>query len=404
MLYNPPMKIIIGSWNFPKQSGPTVAIKNYVSIFEKKGIDIRVISPSKEKDIPQHYPVKPSLALNTASSILKIDEIGGFSPLAEREIKRICDYFNPDIYWSQMIFLTEDSFERVMCNSSKKKVVSIHSLGEDIAKDYTKKMLEKTLTPIGASKTNRIIQKNIEKVATKQIKKRIRTVSKKIDAFIVPTNFVKKRLLEYGVKTKIYVVPTGVDKPQKPLSKRGLRKKFGIPEKTKVVMYAGRIAKEKNVDILVKAIARMKRNDVYLLIIGEGNKEEISKIAKKEKVEKRIIFGGELEREELLNCYSGADVFVFASSTETQGLVIWESMIAGTPVVVNRLPIQKDVYPRGTAISVRKIHPEHYAKAIQNVLKNEKLRKKITKKAHNFVSKHTTEKTVEDLIKIFKNL
>ncbi len=397
------MEILIGSWSFPRICGPTSAIEDYLDYLPLEGFTVRVVSPSKEKSRLEHYPVTPSVTMKTISSLLSVEEIGGFSLLAEKEIEEIKNRFKPDIFWSQMISLNEDPFEKTMCASEGKKVVSIHSLGEEIGKDYANKFVHKTLAPLNSDKMTRAIARKIEKAVIKRVKERTLEVSKKIDLFIVPSKVVKEKVLSYGVKTPIEVIPTGVEKPKNPLKKEELKKIFNIPKDGKVILYAGRLAREKNVDILVKSL---KYTDprVYLLIIGEGDRGWLEELVREEDLEKRVIFTGGMRRKRLLNSYSGADALVFASSTEAQGLVIWEAMIAGLPVIANKLSVRDEVYPEGTVLLVSEVTPREYGKRIKEILENKEKTKEIKEKASNFVLEKTKEKTLKQLSLTLKSL
>lgn len=158
---------------------------------------------------------------------------------------------------------------------------------------------------------------------------------------IVPSRIAEQSLRQYKVETPITVIPTAVPFPSaKDInedSKRIARERFNIPLGAKLLLYAGRIAQEKNIELAMEsfqAIAK-KHKDAHLLIIGGGPHDEACrKIAESYPDGDRIIFAGPMNRSELDPFYATADIFVFPSSTETQGLVIAEARAAGTPCVV----------------------------------------------------------------------
>jgi glycosyltransferase involved in cell wall biosynthesis len=104
-----------------------------------------------------------------------------------------------------------------------------------------------------------------------------------------------------------------------------------------MLLYVGRVAYEKNIDFLLVMTKLLikKRPDVLLVVAGEGPAEaSLHKLAKTLNIEKNVKFIGYLDRSKELNaCYASADVFVFSSKSETQGLVLLEAMAQGTPVV-----------------------------------------------------------------------
>jgi glycosyltransferase involved in cell wall biosynthesis len=143
---------------------------------------------------------------------------------------------------------------------------------------------------------------------------------------------------DYGVTVPLHVLPTGI-----PLERfaaghgAGFRYRHGIPARRPVALFVGRIAHEKNIGFLLEALLDARRlcPEILLVIAGEGPamaalKEQIKALGLHDAVQ----FIGYLDRQrELPDCYAAADVFVFASRTETQGLVLLEAMAAGLPVI-----------------------------------------------------------------------
>jgi glycosyltransferase involved in cell wall biosynthesis len=159
-----------------------------------------------------------------------------------------------------------------------------------------------------------------------------------VDAIVAPTVMMRDALRAYGVTQRIEVVPTGLPSGA---FKRGdgaqFRAKLKVAPHRALFLYVGRVAFEKNIDFLLRAFAQVRRArpDAVLLIAGEGPAlGELRRLAAALHIQDAVIFVGYLDRAtELLDCYAAADVFVFASRTETQGLVLLEAMAQGTPVV-----------------------------------------------------------------------
>ena len=159
-----------------------------------------------------------------------------------------------------------------------------------------------------------------------------------LDAVIVPSTAMRQRLESYGVTTPMHVLPTGI-----PLAQfaRGdglaFRIRHDIAADRPVALYVGRVAHEKNIGFLLDALcqARQLCPDVLLVIAGEGPamgdlKARVETLG----LQDAVRFIGYLDRQRALpDCYAAADVFVFASRTETQGLVLLEAMAAGLPVI-----------------------------------------------------------------------
>lgn len=159
---------------------------------------------------------------------------------------------------------------------------------------------------------------------------------------IVPTQKVRELLLNYSVVKDIAVVPTGInlkkfDKDQFTSEEIETEKKnFGITPEDKVILYIGRISREKNLYEIIEAMPEYlrSRENVKLVIVGNGpDKERLEKYKQDLACSERIIFTGEQPWDKIGKFYQLGDVFVSASQSETQGLTYIEAMAAGLPVV-----------------------------------------------------------------------
>jgi glycosyltransferase involved in cell wall biosynthesis len=159
-----------------------------------------------------------------------------------------------------------------------------------------------------------------------------------VSALISPSAPMREALLAYGVRTPIEVLPTGLPAMS---YVRGdgarFRRKFDLPAKRPLLLYVGRVAHEKNIDFLLRAFVRVRaqRPDALFVIAGEGPaREHLVKVARTLGIAEAVRFIDYLDRRtDLPDCYAAGDAFVFASRTETQGLVLLEAMAQGTPVV-----------------------------------------------------------------------
>ena len=159
-----------------------------------------------------------------------------------------------------------------------------------------------------------------------------------LDAIVVPSQPMATTLHDYGVTTPLNVIATGLPESQ---FVRGDGKRFrearGIAPERKVALFVGRVAFEKNIGFLVEmlGIARRQRPDLLLVIAGEGPAlPALRRHVTALHLDDHVRFVGYLPRDGgLRDCYAAADVFTFASRTETQGLVLLEAMAVGLPVL-----------------------------------------------------------------------
>ncbi|MBU3179451.1 glycosyltransferase family 4 protein [Clostridium estertheticum] len=162
------------------------------------------------------------------------------------------------------------------------------------------------------------------------------------DKVIVPTGKVKDLLLSYNIKQDILIIPTGIElnKFSKNIYNPGivqnLRVNLGIGENDKVILYIGRISKEKNIEeilLTLKTYLKDKKN-VKFVLIGDGPEKNILEdMAKEFGIYKQTVFAGERPWNDIGMYYQIGDVFVSTSQSETQGLTYIEALASGLPVV-----------------------------------------------------------------------
>lgn len=165
-----------------------------------------------------------------------------------------------------------------------------------------------------------------------------RSQCRDVSELISPSAPMRDALLEYGVTTPIEVLPTGM--PAESFIRgdgAAFRRKFGLPSAAPLMLYVGRVAHEKNIGFLLRMFKRVRahRPESLFVIAGEGPaRDTLARQARELGLADALRFIGYLDRRtDLPDCYAAGDAFVFASRTETQGLVLLEAMAQGTPVV-----------------------------------------------------------------------
>ncbi len=180
-----------------------------------------------------------------------------------------------------------------------------------------------------------------------------------LDALVVPSHGMLEVLRGYGIQTNAEIIPTGLPAENfTPGNGPAFRARHGIPLPRPVMLYVGRVAFEKNIGFLLQVTERIRRDmpDVLLLIAGEGPAlDSLKSQASQRGLSNNVQFVGYLDRKtELPDCYSAANVFVFSSCTETQGLVLLEAMAQATPVVALAELGTRDVLQEGTGCADRR--------------------------------------------------
>jgi len=173
---------------------------------------------------------------------------------------------------------------------------------------------------------------------------------------IAPSEKTREMLLGYKVRREIYVVPTGLElfkfDPAKGTAEKrhAIRSAYGIGDEEPLIIYVGRLASEKSVDLVLRAFARAKAAGmaVKFLIVGGGPDEELLKqMAKDLKIDDLVLFAGKKLPDEVPDYYRSADGFVSASLTETQGMTFIEAMASGLPVFARHDPVLDDLVVPG---------------------------------------------------------
>lgn len=195
-----------------------------------------------------------------------------------------------------------------------------------------------------------------------------RTFANLADAVVAPTPAMAAHLRDLGVRTRLDVVPSGIDVAFFASGRRddAVRLFCGAGAKDRLLLYVGRLGKEKNVEMLLRALAIARNSHLRLAIAGDGPvREELERLAHELHVSGSTRFLGFVERERLPDLYGSCDAFLMPSTTETQGLVLAEALAAGADVIAADAAPNREVL--GTAGSVVANTPKAFAAAFQRV-------------------------------------
>jgi glycosyltransferase involved in cell wall biosynthesis len=222
---------------------------------------------------------------------------------------------------------------------------------------------------------------------------------------IVPSESIKRMLGElYGVTEQVTVLPTGLDlTPYQAADGTAVRQKQGWGEQ-KVLISAGRLAKEKSWDVLIEAAAEVmgEVENVRLVILGEGDeRRNLEKLAKKLGVADKVDLPGVVAFEEVPGYLAAADLFCFASVSETQGLVTMEAMSVGLPVVAVAASGTSDVVEDGMDGLLTDSDAHELAQAIIRVLQDDELREGLKTAALKKVDSFDIKKQSEQMVGVY---
>jgi 1,2-diacylglycerol 3-alpha-glucosyltransferase len=202
-----------------------------------------------------------------------------------------------------------------------------------------------------------------------------RSQCRDVRGLIAPSEPMRDVLRAYGVATPIHVLPTGLPTDRfRAGDGARFRNLVGLPADRPLMTYVGRVAHEKNIEFLVKVFAavRAKLPGALFVIAGEGPaRDSLRQLVARMGLAEDVRFVGYLDRNTtLLDCYAAANVFVFASRTETQGLVLLEAMAQGAPVVSTAELGTKFVLKDGAGALVVPERVEEFSAAVVRVLED----------------------------------
>ncbi len=187
----------------------------------------------------------------------------------------------------------------------------------------------------------------------------VRVLSKKrlkgVKTIIVPTHKVEEKLRSYGIANPITVMPSGICLEQHKIritneEKSQKRRSLNIPDNAVVLINLGRLGTEKNLEELLQYFANLSRTDAntWLMIVGDGpEKKNLESLADTLGIGNKVVFTGMVDPTEVHAYYQLGDIFVNASTSETQGLTYIEAAANGLPLVCRRDPCLDDVICEG---------------------------------------------------------
>jgi 1,2-diacylglycerol 3-alpha-glucosyltransferase len=222
---------------------------------------------------------------------------------------------------------------------------------------------------------------------------------------IAPTSSIRDLInRKYKVKVPVTVVPTPVDLSRyHHLEPERIRSKMGL-QNCEVLLYVGRLSEEKNLSFLIKSFASLahSRPKARLILVGRGvDEEDLRHLVDKMNLGDKVIFTGPIPHSEVPHYAAAANLFIFTSKTDTQGLVLIEAMAAGTPVVAVDADSSRDVLQNGGGILVpEKIN--HLCDVVANLLEDKAHLQALSDSARQIAQKYDIPSAVDRLVEVYQ--
>ncbi|HEX8551848.1 MAG TPA: glycosyltransferase [Abditibacteriaceae bacterium] len=226
---------------------------------------------------------------------------------------------------------------------------------------------------------------------------------------IAPSRAVSQIVGALQPRTPRSVIPTGIDVEHfQGGDGAAIRARFGVAEGDTVLLYVGRIVREKNLVFLLRALAPLLKEEnsrVHLLMVGGGMfEEEMHAMTAQMGIASRVHCTSFVAPDEVRNYYAAADVFTFASRTETQGLTIAESLAAGVPpVVVGAMGAAESVEDGHTGFVVAP-REEAFRAAVKRLIDEPETRKRMSQAAREYAPRLSRAHSTDALVELYESL
>lgn len=369
--------VMISDVYFPRVNGVSTSIQIFRQGLEERGVQVTLIAPdygegdTEERVVripSRHLPVDPEDRMMRFKSLMR--------QLTELRDSKV------DVVHIQTPFVAHYAGVRWARQLGIPTVESYHTFFEEYLYHYVRFLPRTSLRFLA------------RRFSARQCNE--------VSSLVVPSQAMLAVLRGYGITTPAAVIPTGIDLPALRGGDRArFRHAHGIALERQVLLYVGRVVFEKNIDFLFSVVKQLQRHrpDILLLVAGEGPAvEPLKLVAKRLDIERNIQFVGYLDRQrDLLDCYAAGDVFVFASRTETQGLVLLEAMALGLPVVSTAVMGIAEVLCDQEGCLIAEDNVTDFTAKVDHLLTDKNLHRALSASALDYTRRWSKEAFVERL-------
>ncbi|MBV5309476.1 glycosyltransferase [Chromatium okenii] len=377
--------LMISDVYFPRVNGVSTSIQTFAREFIRSGHEVTLLAPDYGKHSPEPFEIIriPSryLPFDPEDRILKLRQLRRHdADLAQRGF---------DLVHIHTPFLAHYSGLRLARQLDVPVVETYHTYFEQYLHHYV------PFVPAAW------LQWAARSFAVSQCRD--------INALIVPSQPMREVLQRYGVNTLTTVIPTGIALNE---FKRGdgmrFRARYQIPAERPLLVHVSRLAFEKNIDFILRTLVHIKCAvpDVLLVIVGEGpaRTQLLAQIQALGLVENTLLTGYLNRDGSLEDCYSAGTAFVFASRTETQGLVLLEAMALGVPVVSTAVMGTKEVLGDGQGSLIAEENEADFAAKAVRLLTDSALRERLSREAVEHAQSWSAPVQAERLLQLYAQM
>ena len=375
---------------YPDVNGAAYFTYRLATLLARRGHDVFVMCPSRsfKNTVSNHGEVA---VYGIRSIHLPVYQNFRVSPLfTSRTIRRVIREISPDIVHIQNHFLI-----------GKEAVSAARRLG--IPAMGTNHFMPQNLTHY--LHLPGIAERWLQRFAWRQFVR----VFEQLDFVTTPTRTAAALLVKAGLKKKVVPVSCGIDLERfKPTNDGAyLRRRFAIPTHKRVLLYVGRLDKEKRIDMILRALPDISRAaSVHFVLAGIGKeKRNLEELAEKLSIQQTVTFTGFVPDEDLQNIYRVADLFVTAGVAELQSIVTMEAMASGLPVVaVNAMALPELVHDGENGYLFSDGDGQMFAEKVIAILSDQAMWAKMSEKSLEIIRDHDINKTIEEYESIYSEV
>ncbi len=375
------MRIAMMTNNYkPFVGGVPISIERLADKLRILGNEVYIFAPSYDTEVEEEYVIRYHSLKRKLRKEFIIPDI--FDPMIEEKFKEL-SFDLIHVHHPMLIGYVAEHLGR---KYNIPVVLTYHTRYEQYLhylKPFERKKGYKQNSPVSETAGKKLLISSGERLVAIHNRRFINRCS----MVFAPSLSMKQYLIEQDMISDIEVIPTGILEEEFEFDKERaahIRKQLG-DNSTHVFCTVSRLEKEKNIEFLLEGLKsfRDRRGDDFrLLIIGEGGRRQLlSERARSLGLEQNIIFCGNIPHAELRDYYHACDVFLFASTSETQGIVLLEAMAAGLPVVAVKASGVQDVIIDGKNGFMTKPEITQWADKLIQVIENKELRERMQKHA-----------------------
>lgn len=319
------MKILITSdWYEPAVNGVVTSIKNLRTGLEARGHEVRILTLAQT---PRAANAGSDISYIGSVSVARVYPGARLRTPTAWRVEPALLAWKPDIIHSNCEFSTFHPACYLAQHLNVPLVHTWHTVYEDYAHYFN-------LGPRVGGQIARILG---------------RRIADRVDCLIAPTEKTARILQGYEIDTPVRVIPTGIDLSrfgavQDPEKVRHMRAQLGIPEDHLVLACIGRLAKEKNTEELLGFMTGLRDLPVTMLLVGGGPYQQVLEAeADRLAIRDQVVFTGMVAPQNIADYYQLGDLFICASTSETQGLTYLEALACGLPLLCRADPCLDDM-------------------------------------------------------------